>query len=119
MPGRPPSPAATNNNGRQASWTGDVWPRAAEIIRCSYKGWSDSDVAKFQNMLTTQYLPSIVKGTCENGNKELTMSEALINIGVFNDNRAGLRSRRNVARPRPAYITGRWTRPSTSRLRCA
>jgi len=79
----------TNNNGPvQASWTGDVWPRAAEIIRYTYEGWSDLDIAKFQNMLTTQYLPSVVHGTCENGNKELTMSEALINIGVFNDNRA-------------------------------
>ncbi|MGI8746520.1 MAG: alginate lyase family protein [Bryobacteraceae bacterium] len=39
-------------------------------------------------MLTTQYLPSLIHGTCENGNKELTMSEAIINIGVFNNNRA-------------------------------
>lgn len=96
----------TNNNGPvQASWTGDVWPRAAEIIRFTYKGWSDSDIAKFQNMLTTQYLPSLVHGTCENGNKELTMSEALINIGVFNDNRAaydlGVKMWRGRA---PAYI---------------
>ena len=79
----------TNANGQaQASWTGDVWPRAAEIIRYSYKGWSDADIAKFQNMLTTQYLPSLIHGTCENGNKELTISEAIINIAVFNDNRA-------------------------------
>jgi Alginate lyase len=79
----------TNSNGQvQASWTGDVWPRAAEIVRYSYKGWLDADIAKFQNMLTTQYLPSLIHGTCENGNKELTISEALINIGVFNDNRA-------------------------------
>jgi hypothetical protein len=96
----------TNNNGPvQASWTGDVWPRAAEIIRYSYKGWSDAEILKFQNMLTTQYLPSIVYGTCENGNKELTMSEALINIGVFNDNRAvfdlGVKMWRGRA---PAYI---------------
>jgi hypothetical protein len=79
----------TNNNGPvQASWTGDVWPRAAEMIRYSGAGWPAAEIARFQNMLTTQYLPSIIHGTCENGNKELTMSEALINIGVFNDNRA-------------------------------
>ncbi len=79
----------TNANGQvQASWTGDVWPRAAEIVRSSYRRWSDADIAKFQNMLTTQYLPSLIHGTCENGNKELTISEAIINIGVFNDNRA-------------------------------
>jgi len=79
----------TNVNAEvQASWAGAVWPRAAEIIRYSYKGWSDAEIAKFQNMLTTQYLPSLIHGTCENGNKELTMSEAIVNIGVFNDNRA-------------------------------
>jgi hypothetical protein len=96
----------TNANGPvQASWTGDVWPRAAEIIRYTYKGWPDADVARFQNMLTTQYLPSIIHGTCENGNKELTMSEALINIGVFNDNRAAFDLGVKMWRGRaPAYI---------------
>ncbi|HEV3200846.1 MAG TPA: alginate lyase family protein [Bryobacteraceae bacterium] len=96
----------TNANGQvQASWTGDVFPRAAEIIRYSYKGWSDADIAKFQNMLTTQFLPSLIHGTCENGNKELTQSEAIINIGVFNDNKVvfehGLKMWRGRA---PAYI---------------
>lgn len=32
-------------------------------------------------------MPSLVNGSGENGNKELSMSEALINIGVFNDDR--------------------------------
>lgn len=96
----------TNANGPvQASWTGDVWPRAAEIIRYSYKKWPEAEIARFQNMLTTQYLPSLIHGTCENGNKELTMSEAIINIGVFNDNREvfdfGLKMWRGRA---PAYI---------------
>src|SRR5438132_9133963 len=71
----------------QAAWCGAVWPRAAEIIRCSYKGWAPADVARFQTMLATQYLPVLVQGSCENGNKELAMSEAMINIGVFNDDR--------------------------------
>ena len=96
----------TNANGQvQASWAGDVFPRAAEIMRYSNSGWSDADVAQFQNMLTTQFLPNLIHGTCENGNKELTISEALVNIGVFNDNRAvfehGLRMWRGRA---PAYI---------------
>jgi hypothetical protein len=39
-------------------------------------------------MLVTQYVPSLTAGSDENGNKELAMSEALINIGVFNDDRA-------------------------------
>ncbi len=96
----------TNAHGPvQASWTGDVFPRAAEIIRYTYKGWADADIARFQNMLTTQFLPSLIHGTCENGNKELTMSEALINIGVFNDNRAAFEHGLKMWRGRaPAYI---------------
>lgn len=95
-----------NNNGQvQASWTGDVFPRAAEIMRFSYKGWSDSDVVRFQNMLTTQFLPYLIHGTCENGNKELTIAEALINIGVFNDNRVVFDWGVKMWRGRtPAYI---------------
>ena len=96
----------TNNNGQvQASWTGDVFPRAAEIMRYSYKGWSDADIAKFQNLLTTQFLPQLIHGTCENGNKELTIAEALINIGVFNDNRVVYDWGVKIWRGRvPAYI---------------
>jgi hypothetical protein len=96
----------TNNNGQvQASWTGDVFPRAAEIMRYSYKGWSDADIVQFQNMLTTQFLPSLIHGTCENGNKELTIAEALINIGVFNDNRVVFDWGVKIWRGRvPAYI---------------
>src|ERR1017187_4046845 len=75
-----------NANGPvQAAWGAAQWPRAAEIIRYTYPGWAAADIAKFQNMLTTEYVPSLVGGSCENGNKELSMSEALINIGVFND----------------------------------
>jgi hypothetical protein len=95
-----------NANGPvQAAWCAEQWPRAAEIIRCSDAGWSAADIARFQTMLTTQYVPSLIGGSCENGNKELSMSEALINIGVFNDDRAtfdlGVKMWRGRA---PAYI---------------
>src|SRR5262249_15410909 len=76
------------NGPVQAAWWGSVFPRAAEIIRYTYKGWSDAEIAQFQNMLRTQFLPFIMHGDTENGNKELSMTEALINIGVFNDDRA-------------------------------
>lgn len=63
------------------------------------------DITKFQEMLATQYVPSLIGGSCENGNKELSMSEALINIGVFNDDRhtfdLGVKMWRGRA---PAYI---------------
>lgn len=93
------------NGPIQAAWCGEVWPRAAEIIRYSDAGWAAEEVAKFKQMLATQYVPSLVGGCCENGNKELSMSEALINIGVFNDDRAtfdlGVKMWRGRA---PAYI---------------
>jgi len=93
------------NGPVQAAWCGEQWPRAGEIIRYTYTGWAPADVAKFQNMLTTQYLPSLTNGDCENGNKELSMSEALVNIGVFNDDRATFELGLKMWRGRvPAYI---------------
>jgi catechol 2,3-dioxygenase-like lactoylglutathione lyase family enzyme len=79
----------TNSNGPvQAAWTGEVWPRAAEIIRYSYPGWAAADIEKFRTLLKTQYAPTLLQGSGENGNKELAQSEGLINIGVFADDRA-------------------------------
>ena len=93
------------NGPVQAAWCGEQWPRAAEIIRYTCTNWAAADVAKFQSMLATQYVPSLTNGDCENGNKELSMSEALINIGVFNDDRATFELGLKMWRGRtPAYI---------------
>jgi Alginate lyase len=93
------------NGPIQAAWCASLWPRAAEIIRYTYSGWSETDIAKFQNMLRTQYLPFIIHGDCENGNKELAMCEALINVGVFIDDRATFNLGVKMWRGRtPAYI---------------
>jgi hypothetical protein len=95
-----------NSNGPvQAAWCAEQWPRAAEIIRYTYDGWAASDVERFREMLAEQYVPSLVGGSCENGNKELAMGEALINIGVFNDDRATFEAGVKMWRGRaPAYI---------------
>jgi hypothetical protein len=95
-----------NDNGpAQAAWAGAVWPRAGEIIRYTCDFWAKEDIARFQQMLVKQYVPSLVNGCDENGNKELAMSEALMAIGVFNDDRIlfadGVRMWRGRA---PAYI---------------
>jgi hypothetical protein len=92
----------TNDNGpAQAAWAASVWPRAAEIIRYTCDFWAKEDIARFQKMLVTQYVPSLINGCDENGNKELAMAESLINIGVFNDDRvtfaAGVRMWRGRA----------------------
>jgi hypothetical protein len=96
----------TNQNAdAQAAWAGSVWPRAAEIIRHTCDFWAKEDVERFRKMLITQYVPSLLNGSGENGNKELAMSEALINIGVFNDDRITFAHGVKMWRGRvPAYI---------------
>jgi hypothetical protein len=95
-----------NDNGPvQAAWGASVWPRAAEIIRYTSDFWPKEDIERFKKMLVTQYVPSLIHGCDENGNKELAMAEALMAIGVFNDDRVlfadGVRMWRGRA---PAYI---------------
>lgn len=96
----------TNKNGPiQAAWSASLWPRAAEIIRHTSTFWAPEDVARFERFLKEQYVPSIKDGSAENGNKELAMAEALMNIGVFTNDRmlfeAGVKMWRGRA---PAYI---------------
>jgi hypothetical protein len=95
-----------NSNGPvQAAWCAEQFPRAAEIIRYTYDGWSEADVAKFGEMLRTQFVPVLIGGSCQNGNKELSMADALINIGVFNDDRETFERGIKMWRGRaPAYI---------------
>jgi hypothetical protein len=95
-----------NANGPvQAAWCGEQFPRAAEIIRYTFPGWNPDDITRFKTMLATQYLPSLVNGSCENGNKELSMADAIINIGVFNDDRNTFELGLKMWRGRtPAYI---------------
>ena len=96
----------TNDNGpAQAAWAASVWPRAAEIIRSTSEFWAKEDIARFQKMLVEQYVPSLIHGCDENGNKELAMAESLINIGVFNDDRILFADGVRMWRGRvPAYI---------------
>ena len=96
----------TNDNGPvQAAWAASVWPRAAEIIRATSGFWAKEDIACFQKMLVEQYVPSLIHGCDENGNKELAMAEGLINIGVFNDDRVLFADGVRMWRGRvPAYI---------------
>ncbi len=57
-----------SNAALQAGWTGSVWPEAAEIIRYAYDGWSAAAIARFENMLATQYVPNLINGArCKNG----------------------------------------------------
>lgn len=93
------------NGPVQAAWSASVWPRAAEIIRYTSDFWAAEDIARFEKMLREQYVPSLLPGSDENGNKELTMSEALLNIGIFNNDRAIFDAGLKMWRARaPTYI---------------
>lgn len=96
----------TNSNAPlQSAWVAEVFPRAAEIIRYTNAGWSESDVARFETMLRDVYLPEVVNGSSSNGNWELSMSEATMNIGIFLDDTATFQKGVSLWRGRvPAYI---------------
>ena len=73
----------------QAGWAGQTFTKAAELIRYSGAGWSDSDVSRFETMLKTAFLPRVVNGwTWTSANWQLSMAEATMNIGVFTNDRA-------------------------------
>jgi hypothetical protein len=72
----------------QSAWVASVWPRAAEIIRHTWSGWPQANVARFEHMLTSAYLPFVIGGCFGfNGNWELSMAEAITSIAVFTENR--------------------------------
>ncbi|MFC4588770.1 alginate lyase family protein [Sphaerisporangium corydalis] len=78
----------TNSNAPlQTGWAGSSWPRAAEIIRYTYTGWSSTDVNRFATMLRNVYLPKVINGSNSNGNWELSMMEAAVGISVFLEDR--------------------------------
>lgn len=71
----------------QASWVGSTWPNAAELIRATYSGWSQPEIAAFSAMLNRAYLPEL-HNRLAYGNRELSTINALVAIGVFNNDRA-------------------------------
>jgi hypothetical protein len=73
----------------QAAWCGSVFPLAAEILRSSYPQWTMNEIKQFSAMLNQAFLPLIFPGNATyNGNWELSMSDALMCIGVFNEETA-------------------------------
>jgi hypothetical protein len=92
-----------SNAALQAAWAAQVFTRAAEIIRYSDAGWSAQEVQRFAELLQGTYLPEITR--VRNGNWETSMTEAALNIAIFNDDRPGFE--RALARWRartPAYV---------------
>ena len=96
----------TNSNAPlQAAWSGETWPRSAEILRYSNAGWKPEDIAAFSAMLTKVILPHIYDGSGSNGNWELSMIDAMTGIAVFTDDHALLKHAETMWLQRvPAYF---------------
>jgi hypothetical protein len=82
----------TNSNAPlQSAWVGSIFPRA--------------DVARFEALLEDVYLPEVINGSSSNGNWELSMIEAAIDIGVFLDDQATFDKAVAMWKKRvPAYV---------------
>jgi len=70
-----------------AQWTGSMFPLGAELIRATYPGWKPEDIARFSEMLNRAYLP-ILHNRLSYGNRHFGVINALMAIGVFNNDRA-------------------------------
>jgi hypothetical protein len=94
-----------SNAPLQSAWAAEVFPRAAEIIRYTAAGWSDTDAQQFGTMLSKIYLPEVVNGSTSNGNWETSMIEATMNIAVFVDDMTTFQKAVAMWRARtPAYV---------------
>ena len=95
----------TNSNAPlQTGWAGSSWARAGELIHSTYTG-SWANLARFQTMLRTVYLPTVIKGSNSNGNWELVMMEAAVGISVFLNDKTDYDTAMNKYLLRvPAYV---------------
>jgi hypothetical protein len=76
-----------DNAPLQSAWVSEVFPRAAELMKHTYDGWDGDNQQRFADMLRNVYLPLMIDGSDRNGNWDLSMIDAVINIGVFLDDK--------------------------------
>ena len=67
-------------------WEGSMFPEGAELIKATYPKWKKEDIAKFSEMLSKVFLP-VLHNRIAFGNREFGVINALMAIGVFNDDR--------------------------------
>jgi alginate lyase len=96
----------TNDNAQlQAAWCAEIFPRAAEIIRYTNAGWSDTDIKQFTDMLNTAYYPEVKDGSTRTGNWDTSAIDAAMNIAVFNDDMTEFNKTVDLWKARtPAYV---------------
>ncbi|WP_075080082.1 LamG domain-containing protein [Terrimicrobium sacchariphilum] len=72
------------------AWAASVFAPAAELLRNTPgSGWTAADTASVQAMFSRAFLP-VLKFRYAYGNRELSVCNALVAIGIFNDDRAAL-----------------------------
>jgi hypothetical protein len=72
-----------------AGWTGYEFCNAAEILRSSDSGWTETDIAKFKKMLLGVYYPLLKDYFPEaNGNWDAAIMSTLLSIGIFCEDQA-------------------------------
>lgn len=85
-----PSDSASNNAALQASWTGAVFAKAAELIRYTYTppaGEASLDVSNLTDMFNSAYVPFVDQVWYGGGaNWLMSFDEATLNIGIFENN---------------------------------
>jgi hypothetical protein len=91
-----------------AAWVAAPFVRAADLIRHTYDGWDRKDQEQFSGMLAKAFLPLIIEGGVRpgyRGNVELSMSESLLSIGVYEGDTAVFNKGLALFRRRvPAYF---------------
>jgi hypothetical protein len=71
------------------AWSASIMAPAAELLRNTYPGWTATDTAQCTAMFDRAFLP-VLKFRYAYGNRELSVCNALVAIGVFNDDKAAL-----------------------------
>jgi hypothetical protein len=80
-------PGVSSQSQLNAGWIGALMGSAAEVLS-GYKGWTDEQRAEVRQLFATRFYPALSQESGWNGNVDLTQIDALINIAVFNENRA-------------------------------
>jgi hypothetical protein len=71
----------------EAAWAGAIFPLSAELLRATYPKWTPQEIEQFKHMLEVAFLPEL-HGRMAYGNREFAVINAIMAIGVFNDDPA-------------------------------
>lgn len=76
--------AGSDQDRLQAGWMGAVLAPAAEIMRL-YPGWTTGEIGRLQAMFRRAFYSQLNMASSWNGNVDLTQIDAMLAIGVFNE----------------------------------